>query len=518
MKKSPAIGKLLATVILVLLGFIPNRGTAQDQTWSVPDLKMVLQTLDGLSVDELAPKLQQWIEAEEDSTAQLLFVQTAFDHYASSPIMGYEQLALLLADQYLLNGRFVLSEEEEFQVLWYTQITRPNRLGATAPDLLFSDPLGYPVQLNRLPGDYLVLLFVDDQCPVCQQEYETLAQWLEQWMTRPTCELSLVRCYVGDDRERWSDYIASHPLVQSDSLTVWEAWDPDFNTGFQIQYGVVSTPKMFLINAQDIIVGRNLRTEQLAQLMNHLTNPHYRQEQLNAFFDQIFELAVTPSGYRQEGDSLLVQYTIDRIYEMNRTDTTQFKEVFLELYQYLKQHKEYVLQEGAVYLGEKYMTGMPAYWSSELLEEVAFAGKMFRRNPLGKTASDLKLSTLNGSAYRISDSPAPYTVLYFYKTDCAACDAFTLELEHLLPRFGQDELQLLAIYTGRKGRTWKKYAISHLPEAIHLADLNGNSGMFERYNLSGVPVLYLLDQDKKVIAKDIPPVVLEEILNAIYPK
>ena len=99
-----------------------------------------------------------------------------------------------------------------------------------------------------------------------------------------------------------------------------------------------------------------------------------------------------------------------------------------------------------------------ATFTQDQLDELAFAIAMFRRNPLGAVATDLKLQSLNGSAYWISDSQADYTLLYFYKTDCAACEAFTAELQRILSQFSDQNLQALAIYTGRKGRAWKRYA------------------------------------------------------------
>ena len=529
MKHHRFIG-FLRCIVCLLLGLamrMPHL-QAQERAWSEEELRMILRTLDGKPVEELVAKIDQWMAAEKDSSARVRFAQTAFEHYGSSPIMGYERVALYLADNYLLTPGFGLSDEEEFHITWYTQITRPNQIGATAPDLTFRDPLGYPIPLHRLPGDYLVLWFVDDQCPICQSEYEHLNSWLKEWISQPTCNLPLVRCYVGDALSRWTTYREGHPLPQSDSLSVWDAWDPDFETGFQIHYGVISTPKLFLISHEDLIVGRNLNTESLRHLLQTKTDPNYQKERLHQYFEALFSTILSSSGQDPEEDRWLVQYAIDGLYQQNHEDSKAFREVFYELYQYLKSHPSYLLQEGAVYLGEQYILSQADLWlgqpagdatfTQDQLDELAFAIAMFRRNPLGTVATDLKLQSLNGSAYWISDSQADYTLLYFYKTDCAACEAFTAELQRILSQFSDQNLQALAIYTGRKGRAWKRYAAKELDLFENLADLNGNSGMFQTYNLSAVPVLYLLDDEKRVIAKDISPFTLEEILNAIYPQ
>jgi len=52
-------------------------------------------------------------------------------------------------------------------------------------------------------------------------------------------------------------------------------WDPDMSSGFQEKFNVRSTPKIFLLDKDKIIIGRDLNTENLEEL---LTNQNLKQE------------------------------------------------------------------------------------------------------------------------------------------------------------------------------------------------------------------------------------------------
>ena len=128
---------------------------------------------------------------------------------------------------------------------------------------------------------------------------------------------------------------------------------------------------------------------------------------------------------------------------------------------------------------------------------------MFYRNQLDKPAADLELRTLKNKKFRIYDSDARYTVLYFYTLDCALCNAVSEDLKKMCAQYDPEEVRFLAIYTGTDN-AWKKYAKgTPVPGWTELWDRKRTSGMFDKYDLLDVPAIYLLDSEKKTQAKDI---------------
>lgn len=73
-------------------------------------------------------------------------------------------------------------------------------------------------------------------------------------------------------------------------------------------------------------------------------------------------------------------------------------------------------------------------------------------------------------------------------------------------------MEIVAIYTGRDNK-WKNYLKENTPGWINLWDRKRASGMFDKYDLIDVPAIYLLDENKNTLAKDINPDVLSVLLE-----
>ena len=75
------------------------------------------------------------------------------------------------------------------------------------------------------------------------------------------------------------------------------------------------------------------------------------------------------------------------------------------------------------------------------------------------------------------------------------------------------DLKVVLVYTGRDKTGFIKYSSQGNPQYIWLHDTDRESEMFDKYDLSSVPTIYLLDKDKKIIAKDINTITLEKLLK-----
>ena len=318
---------------------------------------------------------------------------------------------------------------------------------------------------------------------------------------------------------------AVHPFKVPDNVNIVHLWDPEMTSDFVTKYGVISTPKMFLLNRQGIIVGRDLTPAALSQVVDV-------QESILTPTEMIFERIFTPIA--NTADTTLVTKEIDTFFEDSKDNPEFFHELFYALYQYLKTSASYTLQQGAAYLANKYIAGMPELWETvtftttgetkgsviradfsspeDFIDQTALAVLMFYRNPLDRPVADLELRTPKNKKFRIYDVKSRYTVLYFYNTDCALCRGVTKDLAEMYAEYGRDEMEIVAIYTGRDNK-WKNYLKENNPGWINLWDRKRASGMFDKYDLIDVPAIYLLDENKNTIAKDINPDVLSVLLE-----
>lgn len=490
------------------------------------DINMVMSVFDGLLPYEIIGKADGFIMTgkSDEEIAQIAYY--IYRYYRESRIMGYDEIAIYVADNYFLNGKYKLPDEEaRLEMRLFADANRRSLIGMRAPVLTMQDPAGNDVSFPEGEQDYYILYFYDDECPGCQRMTPTLMQYLSR--SDEDINFTVYMVYTQDDRERWMDYVAKvvHPFDLPDNVSLFNLWDPEMSSDFLTAYGVISTPKLFLVDRNGVIIGRELTPTALSQVVE------LNESQMTAM-EELFEQIFLPMA--NTADTTEIVETIDMFFEDSKDNPDFFHEIFYELYQYLKSSPSYTLQQGAAYLANKYIAGMPELWKTveftnkgvshgsviradyrsvkEFIDQTALAVLMFYRNPLDKQATDLTLRTLKNKKQSIYDLRARYTVLYFYDMNCALCGAVSDAIDKIQRRYDASDVCVAAIYTGKDNK-WKRYVKESDRAWIDLWDRKRESGMFDKYDLMDVPAIYLLDENKVTLAKDINPDVLSALLE-----
>lgn len=523
-----------AFFLSVLLAFgTSEQANAQTDTLGVTpsemtqeDINLVMSVFDGQQPSDIISRADAFISTGKTPEERARLAYYIYRYYRESKIMGYDEIAVYVADAYFIKGGYTLPDTDAvMEMKLFAQTNRLSLIGMRAPGLTLEDPAGNKVELANGNQDYTVLYFYDDECASCIRTTPALMQYLIR--NTEGLNFTVYMIYTQDDRERWMNYLqkAVHPFKVPDNVNIVHLWDPEMTSDFVTKYGVISTPKMFLLNRQGIIVGRDLTPAALSQVVDV-------QESILTPTEMIFERIFTPIA--NTADTTLVTKEIDTFFEDSKDNPEFFHELFYTLYQYLKTSASYTLQQGAAYLANKYIAGMPELWETvtftttgetkgsviradfsspeDFIDQTALAVLMFYRNPLDRPVADLELRTPKNKKFRIYDVKSRYTVLYFYNTDCALCRGVTKDLAEMYAEYGRDEMEIVAIYTGRDNK-WKNYLKENNPGWINLWDRKRASGMFDKYDLIDVPAIYLLDENKNTIAKDINPDVLSVLLE-----
>jgi|SRR5690554_802712 len=143
--------------------------------------------------------------------------------------------------------------------------------------------------------------------------------------------------------------------------------------------------------------------------------------------------------------------------------------------------------------------------------------KKMSKNRIGVTAPDLLLYTNKDSWVKMNSVEAQVTVLYFYDIDCGHCKKLipewhTLYTENNLREKG---VQTFYIYTQTDMDKWKEFIDEKKlnPSGIHAFDPYQNTNFRTLYDIYSTPVSYILDKDKKIIAKRLPPETILDVVN-----
>lgn len=150
--------------------------------------------------------------------------------------------------------------------------------------------------------------------------------------------------------------------------------------------------------------------------------------------------------------------------------------------------------------------------------QYAFQARMCAMNAMGTPAADFSFTDTRGRKRTLYGIEAEYLLLIFGNPDCTACKDLVVQMESspAVAELGASgRLKVVDIFIDREVDQWKA-RVADYPAAW----INGYDHTFTirddiLYNVRAVPSMYLLDKDKRVIFKDVPPEILLTYLSML---
>lgn len=463
-----------------------------------------LQTLLAEPVDTINLRVDRLIDSVgmRQPALQPKVAGLCFDFFTSSPVMGHEAVAVHIADEWFLNGKLKPENESILPLVrTFAEFNRNSLVGMPAPALTMEGIDGIPVEIRELQGTAKVLFFYDTECSTCRREAPLLADLARNYSGG---QLTIVAIYTQGNREAWEAF-ASETFggIDNPSVTFHHLWDPEAETGYHLKYGVISTPMMFLLDSQNTIVGRGLDCTALARMLDIRNAERLQYYNL---FDQVFN-SIDTLWYED------VEGIVDALAARTRENPKLYTELMEHLFDYLRSTTYHPKQRGAIYLAEKYIAREPEYWSPEFFERTVHALAMASLNPVDSPATQLTLQNRCGRNVKMLDHKHYYTVVFFHLLDCKECQAQLAQLEQLRADLWDIDVKVVLVYVGEQQQEWKEFVKKQLPSHwTYLNDFKHTSNMRALYDLETVPHLYLINKEGTVVAKDITPYDLQQLI------
>lgn len=188
---------------------------------------------------------------------------------------------------------------------------------------------------------------------------------------------------------------------------------------------------------------------------------------------------------------------------------------------YAYQSKIMGMDEAFVKLGQKYYVNKKLPWVDAKRMKTIEEEVMKRQfNLIGEKAVELKLPTLEGNWVSLYETKAPFTFLLFWEPNCGHCKKqVPLVKKEILDRFKAYGVKVFSVQTHTNKEEWEKFvADNDIFDFINCWDPNRQSNYWTYYNVFSTPVMYLLDKDKKIIAKQLDMEQFVEILKQEFKK
>ncbi|RYY67973.1 MAG: redoxin domain-containing protein [Chitinophagaceae bacterium] len=179
-----------------------------------------------------------------------------------------------------------------------------------------------------------------------------------------------------------------------------------------------------------------------------------------------------------------------------------------------------------VHLFNKYHSkGLTNWLNEKQMDAITRRAYMLMANLVGEQAANLELIDINGKLSPLYNVKADFTVVSFWDPNCGHCKEEMPRIDSLYKaNWKNKNVQIYAVMTEADTMAWKKYIADHnlgywtnVYQSLEMMmeEKKQQQPSFKQlYDITQTPTLYLLDKDKRIIAKKLTPLQLNEMLEA----
>lgn len=214
---------------------------------------------------------------------------------------------------------------------------------------------------------------------------------------------------------------------------------------------------------------------------------------LNAFFTGVVI---------QSPDSINME--IDKIVKKVEGNYKIFQFVCVYLFNHFRESE--IMGHDAVMVklaDDIYLTGKADWVTQEFKDDLKKQIDRIRPNLIGKKGHNLIMDSYKGIHVALDDVEKDFTILYFWEPDCGHCKESTPKLKSWYEKPRDYSFEVFAVCTTGEKEKWSKYIEENKITWINGWDPQRSSRFDFYYNVQATPLIYILDRNKKIIAKKI---------------
>ncbi len=166
---------------------------------------------------------------------------------------------------------------------------------------------------------------------------------------------------------------------------------------------------------------------------------------------------------------------------------------------------------------EVYLSGKASWADSTTMKKIAEEVFLTRPNLIGNKAPELVMQNINGEYVSLHELPASYTILIFYEYDCGHCKRDIPNLyKNIFLKYIDKNVDVYAVCMNDNKEKWEEFINNNEMTGWHNMWDPGHETLYRyKYNTRITPLIYLIDMDKKIIAKRIDQDNLSKLLDTL---
>lgn len=170
-----------------------------------------------------------------------------------------------------------------------------------------------------------------------------------------------------------------------------------------------------------------------------------------------------------------------------------------------------------VHMAKNYYLSGKAFWvDSSITNKIRDRAKILEPILIGKKAPNMWLTDSAGKLFTLDGFKAKSTILYFWDPNCGHCQKETPKLYEFWEKNKAKGINVFAVCIDRKPDDWKKYIREKKLNWVNVWDSYTATDFKNMYDIYSTPVIYLLDENKKILAKRIGVEQLEDFYENYF--
>ncbi|MBN1768618.1 MAG: redoxin domain-containing protein [Prolixibacteraceae bacterium] len=197
-----------------------------------------------------------------------------------------------------------------------------------------------------------------------------------------------------------------------------------------------------------------------------------------------------------------------------------------EMYRYVSQFllnnstQSKIMGMDAVFVAiadEVYLSGKAFWADKETLKKIEEEAYLTRPNLIGNTAPELVMEDINGEYKSLHEIMADYTILVFFEYDCGHCKRDIPGLyNNVYMKYIDKNIEVYAVMMNDDKEKWTEFVNENeINGWYNVWDPDHSTQFRFKYNIKMTPLIYLLDKDKKIIAKKIDQENLVRLIESL---